>query len=111
MQVNLEFVYDLTRERIDALLAAIRAGTFEAPPLPQRVKPDTTWHVAQDTGKKSAGAVGVSDPNSAGGLGDRAGGEMLERIMTQLPGVVARSHERSVRDGDNLRPANGGSRS
>ena len=35
MQVNLEFVYDLTPQKIDAMLAAIRAGTFSVPPMPQ----------------------------------------------------------------------------
>src|SRR5579884_857892 len=34
-QVNLEFVYDLTRESVDALIAAIRAGTYEIKPLAQ----------------------------------------------------------------------------
>jgi NADH:ubiquinone oxidoreductase subunit E len=98
MQVNLEFVYDLDKEKIDAMLAAMRAGTFEVAPLPQTVKAPRSWHVAQDTGKKSPGAVGVSNPNSAGGVGDRAGREMLKRIVEELPEIVARSNERVVRD-------------
>jgi NADH-quinone oxidoreductase subunit E len=32
MQVNLEFIYDLTKEKIDGMIAQMRAGTFEVPP-------------------------------------------------------------------------------
>lgn len=102
MQVNLEFVYDLTREKIDAIIAAMRAGNFEVAPLPQVAKPPATWHIGYDTGKKSAGAVGVSAPNAPGGIGDRTGSEMLERIVGELPAVVARSRERLVRDASRL---------
>ena len=41
MQVNLEFFYDLTRDNVDAMLAAMRAGTFEVAPLPQSALPST----------------------------------------------------------------------
>jgi hypothetical protein len=98
MEVNLEFVFDLNKEKIDAMLAAMRAGTAEIPPLPQVAKPPRTWHVGYDTGRKSAGARGVSQPNDPGGIGDASGGEMLRRIVEELPGVVARSHERLIRD-------------
>src|SRR4030088_2113501 len=67
-QVNLEFVYDLTRESVDAMIASIRAGSIGIKPLAQTVKPGRTWRVEQDTGLKSAGAMGVSDPNNAGGI-------------------------------------------
>ena len=35
MQVNLEFVYDLTPAKIDEMLAAMRAGTYAVEPLAQ----------------------------------------------------------------------------
>ena len=52
MQVNLEFVYDLTVEKVDALLHAMRDGTYPVAPLPQNVAPGRDWHVVQD-GKKA----------------------------------------------------------
>src|SRR3982074_571185 len=67
-QVNLEFVYDLTRESVDAMIAGIRGGTSPVKPLVQTAKPERTWKVEQDTGRKSAGALNQSHPNNAGGL-------------------------------------------
>jgi NADH-quinone oxidoreductase subunit E len=101
-QVNLEFVYDLTRERVDAMIAAIRGGTYEIKPLVQTVKPGRTWKVEQDTGRKSAGARDQSNPNNAGGIGDPSGLQMFDLIVGK-PKYEARSNERLVRE-TQLRP-------
>lgn len=106
MQVNLRFKYDLTKESIDAMLAAMRAGTFDVAPLPQTQAPGRTWKVEQDTGRKAAGGMGVSNPNNAGGVGDRSGVIMLDRVVTD-PAFAARSNERLVRE-KNLRPSSDG---
>lgn len=97
MQVNLEFVYDLTPAKIDAMLAAMRAGTYEVPPLPQTRKPERTWKVPQDVRGKSAGAQDVVDPNDPGGVGDRSGVVALERVA-QARWLAQRSRERLVQD-------------
>jgi NADH-quinone oxidoreductase E subunit len=102
MQVNLRFKYDLTPAMIDDMLAAIRGGTFDVQPLPQTKAPGRTWKVVQDTGKKSPAGWGVSNPNNAGGVGDRSGVIMLDRVVTD-PAFAARSNERLVRE-QNLRP-------
>jgi NADH-quinone oxidoreductase subunit E len=100
MQVNLEFVYDLTREKIDEILRAMSAGNFEVAPLPQTAKPDVTWFVAHEGEKKSPGAQGVSSPNDPGGIGDPSGRQMVERIVRDPRLVEARpTAERLVRDG------------
>jgi NADH-quinone oxidoreductase subunit E len=101
-QVNLEFVYDLTRERVDEMIAAIRDGSIPMAPLAQTVKPGRTWRVEQGTGPKSAGATGVSDPNNAGGIGDPSGIAMFDLIVGR-PQYESRSHERLVRE-TSLRP-------
>jgi NADH-quinone oxidoreductase subunit E len=100
MQVNLQFVYDLTTEKVDAMLAAMRAGTYEIPPLPQTAKPGKDWKVASATEKKSPGAQGVLDPNDPGGLGDASGVRMIERLTkTPYPIEVRPTKERLVADG------------
>ncbi len=101
-QVNLEFVYDLTHEKIDAMLASMRDGTYEIAPLAQTARPARSWKVAQDTGRKSAGAVGVSDPNNAGGVGDASGVVMFDLIVGR-PQYEAQSNERLVHE-TSLRP-------
>ncbi|HEX3467423.1 MAG TPA: NAD(P)H-dependent oxidoreductase subunit E [Candidatus Elarobacter sp.] len=101
-QVNLEFVYDLTREKIDAMLGAIKDGSYAIAPLPQTVRPGRTWTVAQDTGLKSSGAVGVSNPNNAGGVGDASGVAMFDLIVGR-PQYESRSNERLVHE-TGLRP-------
>jgi NADH-quinone oxidoreductase subunit E len=97
MQVNLEFVYDLTPEKIDAMIDALRAGTFGVAPMAQTASPEGTWVVSQDTqvstGGKSAGAIGQSDPNNAGGL-DRDGVIMLDRILLDEARFRGRTKER-----------------
>ena len=100
MQVNLDFVYDLTPDLIDAMLAGMRDGSYATPPLVQTVKPGRSWHVAQDTGKKSAGAHGVSHPNAPGGIGDASGRAALKRIVNDVPAVGLRTRERLVREGE-----------
>jgi NADH-quinone oxidoreductase subunit E len=99
MQVNLDFVYDLTPQTIDDMLAAMRRGTYAIPPLPQTARPERSWRVAQDTGRKSAGARGVIDPNSPGGIGDRSGAAMLKTLLTEQPELKLRSRERLLQDG------------
>jgi len=105
MQINLRFKYDLTPAMVDDMLAAMRAGTFDVKPMPQTQMPGRTWKVAQDTGRKSAGGVGVSNPNNAGGVGDRSGIIMLDRVVND-PQFAARSRERLVHE-PHLRPSTG----
>ncbi len=93
MQVNLDFVLDLTPAAVDDMLAAMRAGTYATPPMPQTRAPGRTWHLEADTGKKSMGAQGVSHPNSPGGLGDRSGVIILDRIANDAA-LVGRTRER-----------------
>ena len=97
MQVNLEFVYDLTAQMVDDMLAAMRGGTYHTKPLAQTRKPDATWTVPKDTGKKAPGAQDVPSPNDPGGIGDRSGVIMLDRVVRDVS--TARSRERLVRDG------------
>ncbi len=101
-QVNLEFVYDLTRESVDAMIAGIRSGSYGIEPLAQTVKPGRTWKVAQDTGRKSAGALDQPDPNNAGGIGDASGVRMFDLIVGKAK-YESRSSERLVRE-TTLRP-------
>ena len=99
MQVNLEFVYNLTKDKVDAMLQAMRDGTFAVPALPQSAFPGPNWHVSQD-GKKSAGAQDVAYPNDPGGLGDRSGVRMIERLTRRPQPVDARpTNERLIADG------------
>ena len=93
MQINLRFKYDLTPQMIDTMLVAMRAGSYDVKPNPQTKQPGRTWKVEQDTGRKSAGGVGVSNPNNAGGVGDRSGVIMLDRIVSDKQ-FAQRSHER-----------------
>jgi NADH-quinone oxidoreductase subunit E len=100
MQVNLQFVYDLTKEKVDEMLAAMRAGTYDVPALPQSAKPGKDWKVASATDRKSPGAQGVSNPNDPGGLGDASGVRMIERLAkTPYPIEVRPTKERLVADG------------
>jgi NADH-quinone oxidoreductase subunit E len=100
MQVNLEFAYDLTREKVDGMLREMMAGKFETPALPQTVKPGKDWRIEQDWAKKSAGARGVSNPNSPGGMGDASGVRMIERLAGDPLALGARpTAERLIEDG------------
>jgi NADH-quinone oxidoreductase subunit E len=105
MQVNLRFKYDLTPAMIDDMLAAMRAGRYDVKPLPQTKAPGRTWKVDEGTQPKSGGAVGVSNPNNAGGIGDRSGVIMLDRVVNDAA-FAARSNERLVHE-PKLRPASG----
>jgi NADH:ubiquinone oxidoreductase subunit E len=105
MQVNLRFKYDLTPKMIDDMLFAMRSGTYDVPPRPQTKMPERDWKVEAETGRKSAGGVGVPNPNNAGGLGDRSGVIMLDRIVNDSS-FAARSHERLAHE-PQLRPTTG----
>jgi len=99
MQINLEFEYDLTDAKVEALIAEMRAGRSRIPPLPQNAKPGGDWHVAQHFAK-SSGARGVSNPDAPGGSGDASGARMLERLERDPSPIDARpTRERLVRDG------------
>ncbi len=104
MQVNWRFKYDLTPQNVDDLLAALRGGAAGIAPLPQTRAPEKTWHVEHD-GPHSAGGVGVPNPNNAGGVGDRSGVIMLDRVLADAS-FAERSRERLVRE-TNLRPTTG----
>ena len=97
MQVNLEFVYDLTPQMVDEMLAAIRGGTYPVQARVQTKRPEKTWSVSKETRPKAPGAQQVSSPNDPGGIGDRSGVIMLDRVVRDIS--VERSRERFVRDG------------
>ncbi len=102
MQVNLEFVYDLTPQAIDEMLAAMRSGSYVTAPMARTDAPGPTWKVRQDdqvsTGRKSKGAEGVKSPNNAGGVGDAAGVIMLDRIVNKQISFHEATRERAVVD-------------
>src|SRR5580704_6594909 len=87
MEVNLEFVYDLTPAKVDELLESIRAGTYGVAPMTQTLPPGRTWEIAQNdqiaSGRKSPGAVRVEDPDNAGGVGDASGTIMLDHLINR----------------------------
>jgi NADH-quinone oxidoreductase subunit E len=97
MQVNLEFVYDLTPRMIDEMLDAMRAGTYAIAPMAQTDAPERTWKVAQDTqvshGGKSLGALDQPNPNNGAGI-DKDGVIMIDRILAQQPRFEGRTKER-----------------
>ncbi len=97
MQVNLDFVYDLTPAIIDEMIAAMRAGTYPVAPMAQTQRPPRTWTLSQDgevaMGAKSPGAVDQTAPDNAGGL-DKDGVIMLDRILAQEPRFRGRTKER-----------------
>ncbi len=102
MQVNLEFVYDLTPQMIDEMIDLMRAGTYKTKPMAQTAKPGRTWKVDQDLqvsrGGKAPGTLNSTRPNNAGGVGDSSGVIMLDRFVTNIGFSPARTHERTVRD-------------
>ena len=103
MQINLEFVHDLTPEKIDALLAELRGGQSSIPAAPQSVRPGKTWHAEPEPARRSIGAQGVADADSPGGLGDVSGERALERII-KIPEMLRPrpSNERAPREGKAL---------
>ncbi len=102
MQVNLEFVYDLTPKRADEIIELIRTGAYPVKPMAQTERPGRTWMMSQDsevsTGGKSAGTRTSSRPNNAGGLGDVTGTIMLDRFVLREAEFVGRTRERTVVD-------------
>jgi NADH-quinone oxidoreductase subunit E len=102
MQVNLEFVYDLTPQKIDEMLAAMSAGTYAVEPMAQTRKPGPTWAIVPDAeiakGQKSPGAVAVESPNNPGGLGDASGTIMLDHLINRDVYLFGRTTERAVVD-------------
>ncbi len=102
MQVNLEFVYSLTREKIDELLESLRAGTYPVRPMAQTDRPGPTWAIAQDAqvamGRKSPGANDVPSPNNAGGIGDKSGVIMLDNLVKGDVYFFRETEERAVVD-------------
>lgn len=102
MQVNLEFVYDVTPQRVDDMLAAMRAGTYAVAPMAQSQAPPATWTIPQDQqisrGRKSPGAQGVPRPNNAGGVGDRSGIIMLDHIISRDVEFFTNTSERAIVD-------------
>ena len=102
MQVNLEFVYSLTPQKVDEMLDALRAGTYAVAPMAQTEAPARTWQISQDQqvarGEKSSGAVGVSSPNNAGGVGDKSGAIMLDNIVNRDVTFFRETKERAVVD-------------
>jgi NADH-quinone oxidoreductase E subunit len=102
MQVNLEFVYELTPQRVDEMLAAMRAGTYAVAPMAQSETPGSTWMIPQDQqiadGRKSPGATGVPMPDNAGGVGDRPGIIMLDHIISRDVEFFTNTKERAVVD-------------
>jgi NADH-quinone oxidoreductase subunit E len=102
MEVNLEFAYDLTPAKIDAMLDAMRAGTYEVPAMAQTETPARTWTIPQDRqvagGRKSRGASGVPLPDNAGGVGDATGIIMLDNIINGVVRGFTGTKERAVRD-------------
>jgi NADH-quinone oxidoreductase E subunit len=97
MQVNLEFVYDLTPQMIDEMIDAMRAGTYPVPPMAQTEHPPRTWKVDQDTqvshGGKSIGAIDQPNPNNGSGV-DKDGVIMIDRILAQEARFRGRTKER-----------------
>jgi NADH-quinone oxidoreductase subunit E len=102
MEVNLEFVYDLTPQKIDEMVAAMRAGNYPVAPMAQTEAPGITWEIPQDAqiarGRKSPGASGVESPNNAGGVGDASGTIMLDNIVSGDVAFFRRTAERAVVD-------------
>jgi len=100
MQVNLEFVFDLTADKVDAILAAMREGRYEVAALPQSAVPAKSWLVTKAPAKRSPGALRVASPDAPGGMGDRSGAQMVERLVEDpYPVVVRPTRERLVTDG------------
>lgn len=104
MQVNLDFAYDLTPEKIDEMLAGIRAGAYEQTgPLAQTLHPSRSWKLGYHE-PRSPGAQRVQDPDSPGGL-DKTGYAAAPRL--QDPAVAERTHERLSKENAPAPPTNG----
>ena len=93
MQVNLEFVYDLTPQSRRTARGNTRRNVRRQTPGADR-RAARTWEMRQDeqigTGHKSPGAIGVASPNNAGGVGDESGAIMLDNIINRRRRVLPR---------------------
>ncbi|MHB8141334.1 MAG: NADH-quinone oxidoreductase subunit NuoE family protein [Vulcanimicrobiaceae bacterium] len=102
MQVNLEFVYSLTPQMIDEMLAAMRAGTYPVAPMARTDSPPRTWKIEPQaqvaTGRRTAGATDVPSADDPGGVGDRSGVIMLDRFVDKTAAFRDRTSERLARD-------------
>ncbi len=102
MQVNLDFVYDLTPAQIDGMIAAMRSDRYSIKPMAQTDRPARSWEMSQDAqvagGDKSPGARNVPRPNNAGGVGDRSGIIMLDNILARDVEFFTETSERAVVD-------------
>jgi NADH-quinone oxidoreductase E subunit len=102
MEVNLEFVYDLTPQKIDAMLDAMRAGTYPVARMAQTEKPQKAWSIVPEldiaAGRKAPGARGVTNPDNAGGIGDVSGTIMLDNIINRDVPFFRQTGERAVVD-------------
>jgi NADH-quinone oxidoreductase subunit E len=102
MQVNLDFVYDLTPAAIDEMLAAMRSDSYSVKPMVQFERPGPSWEVPQDAqvaaGGKSAGARNVPRPDNAGGVGDSSGIIMLDNILARDVEFFTKTSERAIVD-------------
>jgi NADH-quinone oxidoreductase subunit E len=102
MEANLEFVYDLTPQKIDEMLAAMRAGTYPVAPMAQTETPGPTWAIAPGVeiakGQKSPGARDVRDPDNAGGIGDASGTIMLDHVLRRDVEFFTATTERAIVD-------------
>ena len=68
------------------MLGAMRAGTYavEADGADRSARAHVAGRARRPgSPQKSAGGVGVSSPNNAGGVGDRSGVIMLDRIVNR----------------------------
>ncbi|TAM78371.1 NAD(P)H-dependent oxidoreductase subunit E [bacterium] len=81
MQVNLNFVYDMTPQMVDEIIDAIIAGTYPVQPLSQTEKPERKVRGPEwvRAARKSAGGVGVPNANNGGGIDD-TGRTIAERF-------------------------------
>ena len=107
-QVNLEFVYDLTRESVDAMIAAIQVRHVRggAAGADRQARPDLEGRAGHrpQVGRR----LGRGDANNAGGIGDRSGVAMFDLIVGK-PQYEARS-QRAAGARDRLPPGNLGER-
>ena len=104
MQVNLEFVYDLTPQKIDEMLDAMRAGTYPSRRWRRPRRRPRRGRFAQDAQSRARAQIAGRarrrrSPNNAGGVGDASGMIMLDRIISRdVYRFTGRTRERAVVD-------------
>ncbi len=100
MQVNLEFVYDLTTEKVDAMLQAMRDGTYDVRRCRRPRAPGRTWHVSQDERQSGRARATFPAPTIPAASATARGVAMIERLARDPSPVEARpTKERLVADG------------